>query len=107
MTKIESGLSKLNKERFKLKQVIFNTVDDYRNQIKNSNRNIRLVYGFDKEETKQGEGRGQQQQEQLLNKQLLIQYNTPTILIEADKVRIMQVSIRNIHLTGLSLNVIF
>jgi signal transduction histidine kinase len=50
------------------------------------------VYGFDKEEeTKQGEGRGQQQQEQLLNKQLLIQYNTPTILIEADKVRIMQV----------------
>jgi two-component system sensor histidine kinase VicK len=50
------------------------------------------VYGFDKEEeTKQGEGRGQQQREQLLNKQLLIQYNTPTILIEADKVRIMQV----------------
>jgi signal transduction histidine kinase len=92
ITKIESGLLKLNKERFNLKQVIFNTVDDYRNQIKNSNRNIRLVYGFDKEEeTKQGEGRGQQQQEQLLNKQLLIQYNTPTILIEADKVRIMQV----------------
>ncbi|MGC2427925.1 MAG: ATP-binding protein [Nitrososphaeraceae archaeon] len=92
ITKIESGLLKLNKERFNLKQVIFNTVDDYRNQIKNSNMNIRLVYGFDKEEeTKQGEGRGQQQQEQLLNKQLLIQYNTPTILIEADKVRIMQV----------------
>jgi signal transduction histidine kinase len=92
ITKIESGLLKLNKERFNLKQVIFNTVDDYRNQIKNSNRNIRLVYGFDKEEeTKQREGRGQQQQEQLLHTQLLIQYNTPIILIEADKVRITQV----------------
>jgi hypothetical protein len=34
ITKIESGLLKLNKERFNLKQVIFNTVDDYRNQIK-------------------------------------------------------------------------
>ena len=50
------------------------------------------MYGFDKEEdTKQGQGRGQQQQEQPLNKQLLIQYNTPSILIEANKVRIMQV----------------
>jgi len=91
ITKIESGLLKLNKERFDLKQVIFNIIDDYRNQIKNSNRNIRLVCGFDKEEeTKQGEGRSQQQ-EQLLHKRLLIQDNTPTILIEADKVRMMQV----------------
>jgi signal transduction histidine kinase len=40
ITIIESGLLKLNKERFNLKQVIFNTVDDYRNQIKNSNRNM-------------------------------------------------------------------
>ncbi len=90
ITKIESGLLKLNKERFDLKQVIFNIIDDYRNQIKNSNRNIRLVCGFDKEETKQGEGRSQQQ-EQLLHKRLLIQDNPPTILIEADKVRMMQV----------------
>jgi signal transduction histidine kinase len=97
ITKIESGLLKLNKERFNLKQVIFNIIDDYRNQIKNSNRNIRLVCGYDKEEeTKQGDGRSQQQQqqqqqEQLLYKRLLIQDNTPTILIEADKVRMMQV----------------
>ena len=92
ITRIESGLLKLNKERFNLKQVIFNTVDEYRNQIKNSNSNIRLAYGFDKqEETKQGEGRGRQQQEQLLHKQLLIPDNIQTILVEADKVRILQV----------------
>ena len=33
----------------------------------------------------------QQQQEQLLHKQIINQNNTPAILIEADKVRIMQV----------------
>ena len=57
ITKIESGLFKLNKERFNLKEVISNAVDDYINQIKNSNKNIRLVYAFDKkEDTKQGGG---------------------------------------------------
>jgi signal transduction histidine kinase len=48
ITKIESGLFKLNKERFNLKEVISNAVDDYINQVKNSNKNIRLVYAFDK-----------------------------------------------------------
>ncbi len=92
ITRIESGLLKLNKERFNLKQVIFNTVDDYRNQVRNPNGNVRIVYGIDKEEeTTQGGGRGQQRQEQLLHKQLLIRDNTSTVLIEADKVRITQV----------------
>jgi signal transduction histidine kinase len=59
ITKIESGLLKLNKERFDLKQLIFSTVDDYRNQIKSSNKNVRLLYSFDKEETKQWGGRAQ------------------------------------------------
>ena len=89
ITKIESGLLKLNKERFDLKEVIFNTVDDYTNHIKNSNKNIRLVYGFNKkEDTKQGVKEGQQQ-EQIQN-QLLTQDND-TIIVEADKVRITQV----------------
>jgi signal transduction histidine kinase len=89
ITKIESGLLKLNKERFDLKEVIFNAVDDYTNHIKNSNKNIRLVYGFDKkEDTKQGVKEGQQQ-EQIQN-QLLTQDND-TIIVEADKVRITQV----------------
>jgi signal transduction histidine kinase len=50
VTSIESGLLKLNKERFDLKQVISWTVDDYKNQIKNSNKNIRLAYRFDRKE---------------------------------------------------------
>ena len=91
ITRIESGLLKLNKERFNLKQVIFNTVDDYRNQVRNPNGNVSIVYGIDKEETTQGGGSGQQRQEQLLHKQILIQDNTYPVLIEADKVRIMQV----------------
>jgi signal transduction histidine kinase len=85
ITKIESGLFKLNKERFNLKEVISNAVDDYTNQIKNSNKNIRLVYGFDKkEDIKQGEA-----EEAQLHKQSLIQDNP--IIVEADKVRIVQV----------------
>ncbi|MGC2597494.1 MAG: ATP-binding protein, partial [Nitrososphaeraceae archaeon] len=91
ITRIESGLLKLNKERFNLKQVIFNTVDDYRNQVRNPNGNVSIVYRIDKEETTQGGGSGQQRQEQLLHKQILIQDNTYPVLIEADKVRIMQV----------------
>jgi signal transduction histidine kinase len=87
ITKIESGLLKFNKERFNLRQVISNTVDDYRNQIKNSKRNIRLAYGFDKEEISQWEAGGEQEQ---LHKQLLIQDND-TIFVEADKGRITQV----------------
>jgi signal transduction histidine kinase len=86
ITRIESGLLKLNKEYFDLKQVISNTVDDYENQIKNSNKNVRLVHGFDKKKINQGEVGGEQEQ---LHKQMLIQDNT--ILIEADKVRITQV----------------
>jgi signal transduction histidine kinase len=95
VTKIESGLLKLNKERFDLKQVIYNTVDDYAHQIKNSKMNIRLVYGFDKnmkEDTSQ-KGQGvqlEQGQEQPYN-QLLIQDNNNVIFVEADKERITQV----------------
>ena len=95
ITRIESGLFILNKERFDLQRVIINTVDDYRNQIRSSNLNIEIVCGINKEEeTTQGGGgvAGRpQQQEQLLHKQIINQNNTPAILIEADKVRIMQV----------------
>jgi signal transduction histidine kinase len=95
ITRIESGLLTLNKERFDLQTVIVNTVDDYRNQIRSSNLNVEIVCGINKdEEITQGGGgvAGQpQQQEQLLHKQIINQNNTPAILIEADKVRIMQV----------------
>jgi signal transduction histidine kinase len=94
VTRIESGLLNLNKERFDLKEVISCTVNDYTNQIKSSKRKIRLVYGFDKEEeTKKREGRvvGQKQQEEpQLHKQLLIQ-DDDTIFVEADKGRVAQV----------------
>src|SRR5919199_2542935 len=63
ITKIESGLFKLNKERFNLKEVISNAVDDHTNQIKNSNKNIRLVYEFDKKEDIKR--RGEEYEEQL------------------------------------------
>jgi signal transduction histidine kinase len=88
VTQIESGLLRLNKEPFDLKQVISNTVDDYRNQIKNSRRNIRLVYVLDKKETKEGGDVGAQQEQ--LYRQLQIVDNN-NILIEADKGRIIQV----------------
>ena len=88
VTQIESGLLRLNKERFDLKQVISNTVDDYRNQIKNSRRNIGLVYVLDKKETKEGGDVGAQQEQ--LYRQLQIVDNN-NILIEADKGRIIQV----------------
>ncbi len=84
ITRIESGLLKLNKEYFNLTQVLSNTVDDYRDQIKNYKRNVRLVYGFDKE-TMKGEGRQEQ-----FPKHLLIRDNN-TILVDADKERIRQV----------------
>jgi len=93
VTRIKSGLLNLNKERFDLKEVISCTVNNSRNQIKNSMRNIRLVYGSDKkEEAKQegGVGGQQQQEEHQLHKQLLIQGND-TVFIEADKGRISQV----------------
>ena len=85
VTKIESGSLKLNKEHFNLNEVISNIADDYRNQIKNSNRNIKLVYGFYKKQAKEGE----EQQEYQKKKQLLIQDNT--LIIEADKEKIIQV----------------
>src|ERR671930_228325 len=67
ITRIESGLLGLSKERFDLTEVISNTVDEYRNQVKNSNKNLRLVYGFVKKEegnvAKQGEaGEGEEQE---------------------------------------------
>src|ERR671938_149644 len=53
VTRVESGLLNLNKERFDLKQVISNTANDYRNQIRTSKKNITLAYGFDKGDGKQ------------------------------------------------------
>ncbi len=84
VTKIESGSLKLNKEHFNLNEVISNVADDYRNQIKNSKRNIKLVYGFYKKQAKEGGGEEEQQQ-----KQQLIQDNT--IFIEADKEKMIRV----------------
>jgi signal transduction histidine kinase len=92
VTRIESGLLQLNKQHFDLKQVVSNTIDNYRNQIKSSMRNIILVYEFDKRGRRQEEGEGvqQQQEQQELHNQSLIQ-DSDTILVEADKGRIMQV----------------
>jgi signal transduction histidine kinase len=91
VTRIESGLMNLNKQRFDLIEVISCTIDDYRNQIKNSKRNIRLAYGFDrKEETEQKGEKGREVQEQLHN-QLPIQGSDNIIPVEADKGRIAQV----------------
>jgi signal transduction histidine kinase len=72
--------------------VISCTIDDYRNQIKNSKRNIKLAFGFDrKEETDQkGEKRMEEVKEQLHN-QLPIQGSDNIISVEADKGRIAQV----------------
>ena len=50
ITRIESGLLTLNKEQFSLQRLIINTVDDYRNQIRTSNGNVKIVYGINKEE---------------------------------------------------------
>ena len=88
VTRIESGLLRLNKERFDLKQVISNTVDDYRNQIKNPRRNIRLVYVLDKKETWEGGDVGARQ-EQLYPPLQIVDNND--VIIEADKGRIIQV----------------
>ncbi|HYY50427.1 MAG TPA: HAMP domain-containing sensor histidine kinase, partial [Nitrososphaeraceae archaeon] len=59
------------------------------NQIKNSRRNIGLVYVLDKKETKEGGGDVGARQEQLYSP-LQIEDNNK-ILIEADKGRIIQV----------------
>jgi signal transduction histidine kinase len=88
VTKIESGSLKLNKEHLNLNEVISNVADDYRNQIKNSNRNIKLVYEFYKKQAKEGEQK-QQQYPQKKKQQLLIQDNA--IAVEADKEKIIQV----------------
>jgi signal transduction histidine kinase len=82
---------KLNKEHLNLNEVISNVADDYRNQIKNSNRNIKLVYEFNKKQAKEEEEEKEQyqQQKKKKNKQLLIQDNT--VIIEADKGKIIQV----------------
>jgi signal transduction histidine kinase len=93
VTRIEGGLLKLNKERFDLKQVVSNTVDNYRNQIKNAMRNIIVLNEFDRDR-RQGEGdevqQQQEQEQQQLHNQSIVQ-DIDTILVEADKVRILQV----------------
>ncbi|HEY7570161.1 MAG TPA: ATP-binding protein [Nitrososphaeraceae archaeon] len=95
ITRIESGLLTLNKEKLNLQRIIINTIDDYRNHIRSSTENVKIVYGINKEEeTTQGGGGGacqQQQQEQLMHKHVINQDNIPSILVEADKVRITQV----------------
>jgi signal transduction histidine kinase len=88
VTKIEGGSLKLNKEHLNLNEVISNVADDYRNQIKNSNRNIKLVYEFYKKQAKEAKQK-QQQYPQEKKQQLLIQDNA--IVVEADKEKIIQV----------------
>ncbi|HYZ49364.1 MAG TPA: HAMP domain-containing sensor histidine kinase, partial [Nitrososphaeraceae archaeon] len=90
ITRIESGLLSLNKERFDLKKVISCIVDDYRNQITTSNKNIRLICGFDREDGKQKSQGGEEEDQEHIRKQLQIQDNDP-IVVEADKGRITQV----------------
>jgi signal transduction histidine kinase len=92
VTRIESGLMNLNKQRFDLNEVISCTIDDYRNQIKNSKRNIKLAFGSDRKEQteKKGEKRMEEVKEQLDN-QLPIQSSDNIISVEADKGRIAQV----------------
>jgi signal transduction histidine kinase len=90
VTRIESGLLSFNKERFDLKQVISCTADDYRNQIRTSKKNIRLVLdGFDKGDGVQKDQLGEEDQEHI-RRRPLIQDNDP-IIVEADKGRITQV----------------
>ena len=90
VTKIEGGSLKLKKEHFNLNEVISNVADDYRNEIKNSKRNIKLVYRFNKKQAKEGEEEEQQQQQyQQYQQQQLIQDNT--IVIEADKEKMIRV----------------
>jgi signal transduction histidine kinase len=90
VTRIESGLLSFNKERFDLKQVISCTADDYRNQIRTSKKNIRLVLdGFDKGDGLQKGQLGEEDQEHI-RRRPLIQDNDP-IIVEADKGRITQV----------------
>ena len=90
VTRIESGLLSFNKERFDLKQVISCTADDYRNQIRTSKKNIRLVLdGFDKGDGVQKGQLGEEDQEHI-RRRPLIQDNDP-IIVEADKGRITQV----------------
>ena len=90
ITRIESGLLSLNKERFDLKKVISCIVDDYRNQITTSNKNIRLICGFDRGDGMQEGQLGEEDQEHIHHMQSLIQDNHP-IIVEADKGRITQV----------------
>src|SRR6187200_2107118 len=75
VTKIEGGSLRLNKEHFNLNEVISNVADDYRNQIKNSNRNIKLVYEFYKKQAKEGKQKQQQYPQKKKQQQLLIQDN--------------------------------
>jgi signal transduction histidine kinase len=45
--KIESRTLKLNKERFDLNDLVLSVVDDYKNQIGNQNRNLKLIQQLD------------------------------------------------------------
>jgi signal transduction histidine kinase len=89
ITRIESGLLKLNKERFDLRQIISCTVDD-RNQIRNSKKNIRLMYGFDRKEGETKQKLQSAEHQELFPRQLLLQ-DDDAIIVEADKERITQV----------------
>jgi signal transduction histidine kinase len=97
ITRIESGLLNLSKEPFNLKQVISCTIDDYENQIKNSNKNVRLAYRFNRREEEdakqkigEAEGGQHQQEQENLPREPLKQDNG-SFIVEADKGRITQV----------------
>jgi signal transduction histidine kinase len=81
VTRIESQSLKLNKKRFILNDLISIIVDDYMNQIRNSN--VKIVQEFNEK----AEVQGQDQQ--------IIQDNR--IIVEADKERITQVISNILH----------
>ena len=83
VTKIESQTLRLNKQWFNLNDVTSNVVENYKNQTKNSSKNINLVYEESNDNKNEGK-KWQQQQRQQADESSII-------LIKADKARIIQV----------------
>jgi two-component system sensor histidine kinase VicK len=48
ITRIESGPLPLHKQQLNLKDLVFNIIEDYRNEERNSLKKIKLLYRFDK-----------------------------------------------------------
>ena len=95
VTKIESQTLRLNKQWFNLNEVTSNVVKDYKNQTKNSNRNINLVYEESDDNNNKNEGKKwpplQQQQQREQEQQQQANDSSSIMLIKADKSRIIQV----------------